>query len=387
MDYYGLTEEQLALRDIARRIAREKVWPVAAKYDREGTFPWDIVKIFAETGFYSVYIDEEYGGCGGGVLELALITEELSRACGGIALSLAATALGAFPIIIAGNDEQKKKYLPRLAAGECLTGFGLTEPQAGSDPSSMSTRAVKKGDRYILNGSKCFITNGGAAKIYTVIAVTDPTKGTRGTGAFIIEEGFPGFSYGKEEDKMGIRASCTRELVFQDCEVPEENILGKEGQGFIIAMKTLDRSRPGVASQALGIAQGALDLALDYARNRVQFGQAIASHQGIMFMLADMATQVEAARAILYTAARAVDTGEKNVGRISAMSKLFASDVAMKVTTDAVQIFGGYGYMRDYPIEKFFRDAKITQIYEGTNQIQRMVIGRSLIREGASKSE
>jgi butyryl-CoA dehydrogenase len=383
---YGLTEEQLALRDIARRVAREKVSKVAAKYDKEGTFPWDMVKVFADTGFYGSYIPEEYGGCGGGVLELALITEELSRACGGIALALAATALGAFPIMISGNEEQKKRYLPKLATGSVLAGFGLTEAQAGSDPSNMSTRAVKKGDRYILNGTKCFITNGGQAKIYTIIAVTDPTKGTRGTGAFIVEEGFPGLSYGKKEDKMGIRASATCELVFQDCEVPEENLLGKEGQGFIIAMRTLDRSRPGVASQALGIAQGALDLALEYGRNRVQFGQPVASHQGVMFMLADMATEIEAARALLYTAARAVDAGESDIGRISAMSKLYASDVAMRVTTNAVQIFGGYGYMRDYPIEKFMRDAKITQIYEGTNQIQRMVIGRSLIREGASKS-
>jgi len=383
---YGLTEEQLALRDIARRVAREKVQPVAAKYDREGTFPWDMVKIFADTGFFGSYIEEKYGGCGGGVLELAIITEELSRICGGITLALAATALGTFPIIISGNDEQKQRFLPKLATGEFLAGFGLTEAEAGSDPSNMKTHAVKKGDKYILNGAKCFITNGGVGKIYTIIAVTDPGRGTRGTSAFIVEDGFPGFSYGKEEDKMGIRASATRELVFQDCEVPAANLLGKEGQGFIIAMKTLDRSRPGVASQALGIAQGALDLALDYARNRVQFGQAIASHQGIMFMLADMATQIEAARALLYYAAREVDAGKSDVGRISAMSKLFASDVAMRVTTDAVQIFGGYGYMRDYPIEKFMRDAKITQIYEGTNQIQRMVIGRSLIREGASKA-
>jgi butyryl-CoA dehydrogenase len=383
---YGLTEEQLALRDIVRRVAKEKVAPVAAKHDREGTFPWDMVKIFADTGFYASFIEEKYGGCGGGVLELAIITEELSRACGGIALAVAATALGTFPIIIAGNDEQKQRFLPRLAAGKILAGFGLTEPEAGSDPSNMKTRAVKQGDKYILNGAKCFITNGGVAKAYTIIAVTDPEKGTRGTSAFVVEEGSPGFSYGKEEDKMGIRASATRELVFQDCEIPAENLLGKEGQGFIIAMRTLDRSRPGVASQALGIAQGALDLALDYARNRVQFGQPVASHQGIMFMLADMATQIEAARALLYYAAREVDAGKADIGRISAMSKLFASDVAMSVTTDAVQIFGGYGYMRDYPIEKFMRDAKITQIYEGTNQIQRMVIGRSLIREGASKA-
>ena len=383
---YGLTEDQLELRDIARRVAREKVKPVAAKYDKEGTFPWDLVKIFADTGFYGCYIDEEYGGIGGGVLELALITEELSRQCGGIALALAATALGTFPIIISGNEDQKQRYLPKLAAGETLAGFGLTEAMAGSDPSNMTTRAVKRGDKYILNGTKCFITNGGEAKVYTVIASVDPERGTRGTAAFIVEEGFPGLTYGKKEDKLGIRASATCELVFENCEVPAENMLGKEGQGFIVAMKTLDRSRPGVASQALGIAQGALDLALEYTRKRVQFGQSISAFQGIQFMLADMATEIEAARCILYTAARAVDAGESNIGKISAMSKLYASDVAMRVTTDAVQLFGGYGYMRDYPIEKFMRDAKITQIYEGTNQIQRMVIAKALIRESASKA-
>ena len=383
---YGLTEDQLELRSIARRVAREKVKPVAAKYDKEGTFPWDMVKIFADTGFYGSYIEEEYGGIGGGVLELVLITEELSRQCGGISLAVAATALGTFPIMIAGNEDQKQRYLPRLAAGEILAGFGLTEAMAGSDPSNMLTRAVRRGDKYILNGTKCFITNGGEAKIYTVVVSVNPERGTRGTAAFIVEEGFPGFSYGKKEDKLGIRASATCELVFEDCEVPVENLLGKEGQGFIVAMKTLDRSRPGVASQALGIAQGALDLAIEYTRNRVQFGQSISSFQGIQFMLADMATEIEAARCMLYAAARAVDAGESNIGKISAMSKLYASDVAMRVTTDAVQLFGGYGYMRDYPIEKFMRDAKITQIYEGTNQIQRIVIAKALIRESASKA-
>ncbi|MCX6600953.1 MAG: acyl-CoA dehydrogenase family protein [bacterium] len=378
MDYF-LTEDQIALRDLVRQIADEKVRPVAAKYDREGTFPWDLVKVFAEAGLFSSVVPEEYGGMGLGVLELALITEELSKACGGIALSVAASALGMFPIIISGTDEQRKKYLPDLAAGKKLAAFCLTEPSAGSDAGSMKTRAVKKGDEYLLNGTKVFITNGGVAEVFTVIAVSDPERGTRGTSAFIVEKSFPGFKVGKEEDKMGIRASSTSEIIFEDCRVPEKNRLGREGEGFMVAMKTLDKSRPGVAAQALGIAQGAFDLALDYAKTRVQFGHPIISLQAIQFMLADMATQIEAARALLYQAARNVDADCKGMGQVSAMSKLLASDVAMKVTTDAVQIFGGYGYMRDYPVEKYMRDAKITQIYEGTNQIQRLVIARSLL--------
>ncbi len=383
MDYL-LTEEQEELKKIARRIALEKVKPVREKYDREAIFPWDIVKVFAEAGFFELYIPEDYGGAGGGVFELCLVTEELSRICGGIALAVAATALGTFPIIISGNDEQKKKYLPDLAAGKMIAAFGLTEPLAGSDAGAIRTTAVRDGDYYILNGSKCFITNGSEAKIYTVIASTDPGKGTRGASAFIVEEGFEGFSYGKIEDKMGIRASATSELIFQDCKVPVENRLGKEGQGFIVAMKTLDKSRPGVAAQALGIAQGAFDLAVEYTMQREQFGRTIASFQGIQWMLADMAAQIEASRALVYSSARMIDAGKSNVAKGAAIAKLVASDTAMKVSTDAVQLFGGYGYMRDYPIEKFMRDAKITQIYEGTNQIQRVVIGKSIIREAAS---
>jgi len=379
MDYF-LTEDQKAFRDLVRQIAEETVKPVRAKHDREGTFPWDVVKVFADAGFFSVVVPEEYGGMGLGVFELAIMTEELSKVCGGISLSVAASALGTFPILISGTEAQKKKYLPKLASGEWLAAFGLTEPAAGSDAGSMKTRAERKGDEYILNGSKVFITNGGVANCYTVIAVTDPSKGARGTSAFIVEKDFPGFKVGKEEDKMGIRASSTNEIIFDDCHVPVENRIGNEGEGFLVAMKTLDKSRPGVAAQALGIAQGAFDLALDYAKNRIQFGHPIASLQAIQFMLADMATSIESARALLYMAAKNIDAGLKNVGDISAMSKLLASDVAMKVTTDAVQIFGGYGYMRDYPVEKFMRDAKITQIYEGTNQIQRMVIARNIIR-------
>jgi alkylation response protein AidB-like acyl-CoA dehydrogenase len=379
MDYF-LTEDQIALRDLVKQIAEEQVKPVRAKHDRDGTFPWDVVKVFAEAGLFSVVVPEEYGGMGMGVFELAIMTEELSKVCGGIALSVAASALGTFPILISGNEAQKKQYLPKLASGEWLGAFGLTEPSAGSDAGSMKTRAEKKGNEYILNGNKVFITNGGVADVYTIVAVTDPSKGARGTAAFIVEKSFPGFKVGKEEDKMGIRASATNEIIFEDCHVPAENLLGKEGEGFMVAMRTLDKSRPGVAAQALGIAQGALDLAKEYAKNRIQFGHPIASLQAIQFMLADMATQVESARALLYQTAKNIDAGCKNIGDISAMCKLMASDTAMKVATDAVQIFGGYGYMRDYPIEKFMRDAKITQIYEGTNQIQRLVIARNILK-------
>jgi len=380
---YGLTEDQLAMRQLAREIAQEKIKPVAAKYDEENSFPWPIVKILADAGLFGCFIEEKYGGTGGGVLDLCLITEELCRTCGGISLSLAATALGTFPIILYGNEEQKKKYLTEIAAGRKLAAFGLTEANAGSDASGIQTTATKDGDYYIINGTKQWITNGGEAKIYSVITITDRNKGARGATAFIVEDGTPGFTYGKKENKMGIRASATRELIFDNCRVHKDQMLGKEGYGFFVAMKTFDASRPGVASQALGIAQGALDLAVQYSRERKQFGKAICSFQGLQFMLADMATQVAAARYLTYEAARAADNKHPNVGAISAMAKLYASDTAMKVTTDAVQIFGGYGYMKEYPVEKMMRDAKITQIYEGTNQIQREVIALELIKESA----
>ncbi len=380
---YFLTESQEELRRLTRRIALEKVRPVAAKHDIEGTFPWDMVKEFSDAGLFSVYVPESLGGFGGGVLELVLVTEELSRICGGIALAVAATALGTFPILLSGNDDQQKRYLPDLIAGRKLAGFGLTEPNAGSDAGNIQTRAVRKGDKYFLNGTKHFITNGSVAKVYTVIALTDPAKGSRGASAFILEDGFPGLSYGKIEDKMGIRASKTSELVMVDCEVPVENRIGREGEGFIVAMKTLDRSRPGVAAQALGIAQGAFDLAAEYVSKREQFGKSIASFQAVQFMLADMAMQIEAARALVYATARMIDSGAEKVGRESAMCKVVAADTAMKVATDAVQLFGGYGFMRDYPIEKFMRDAKITQIYEGTNQILRSVIGKAILKDTA----
>jgi alkylation response protein AidB-like acyl-CoA dehydrogenase len=380
---YGFTEEQLMIRDLCRQIAQDKIKPVREHHDESGEFPWDLIKIFAQSDLFGISIGQEYGGMGGGVLETVISVEELSKACGGIALALAATGLGTYPILISGSEEQKKKYLPRIAKGEALAAFGLTEAGAGSDAGGIKTTAVKKGNGYVLNGTKQWITNGGEADINTVIALTDKSKGARGASAFIVERGTPGFTFGKKENKMGIRASATRELVFQDCFIPKENLIAKEGMGFMVAMKTLDKSRPGVAAQALGIAAGALDESVRYSRERRQFGKPISAFQGVQFMLADMATQVEAARCLVYQAARYVDSGAKDLSKISAMCKVFASDVAMRVTTDAVQVFGGYGYMKEYPVEKMMRDAKITQIYEGTNQIQREVIALSLIKEAA----
>jgi len=382
MDYL-LTDEQKMIQELTRKVAQEKIKPVAAKYDQSEEFPWDIMKILAQSDLFAIFVPQEYGGTGGGVLDLCIATEELSRACAGIAVCYAASALGTFPIILFGNEEQKKKYLPDLAGGKKIAGFGITEPEAGSDASAIKTTAKKEGDHYILNGMKHFITNGGDAETYTVIAMTDKSKGARGASAFILDKGTPGFTFGKKEDKLGIRASSTRELVFTDCKIPKENLLSKEGMGFIVTMKTFDMSRPGVAAQALGIAQGALDEAVKYAKERRQFGKSISSFQGIQWMLADMATEIEAARALVYSSAREIDAGRKDVGKDSAMAKLFASDVAMKVATDAVQILGGYGYMKDYPAEKYMRDAKITQIYEGTNQIQRNIIALKLIKEMA----
>lgn len=382
MDYL-LTEEQKMVQELSRKIAEEKVKPVAAKYDQTQEFPWDVLKILAQSDLFAIFVPTEYGGTGGGVLDLCLVTEELSAACGGIAVSFAASALGTFPIMLFGNEEQKKKYLPDLASGKKIAAFGITEPEAGSDASAIKTTAKKEGDHYVLNGLKHFITNGGDAQIYTIIAMTDKTKGARGASAFIVEKGTPGFTFGKKEDKLGIRASSTSELIFTDCKIPKENLLSKEGMGFIVTMKTFDMSRPGVAAQAIGIAQGALDVAVKYAKERQQFGKSIASFQGIQWMLADMATEIEAARALVYSCAREIDAGVKDVGKDSAMAKMYASDVAMKVTTEAVQILGGYGYMKDYPAEKYMRDAKITQIYEGTNQIQRNIIALQLIKEMA----
>ncbi len=382
-----LTEEQRAIRDLARTIAEEKVKPVRAKYDEEGIFPWDIVRAMAKVDLFRVFVPTAYDGLvetGLGITNMCLVTEELSKACAGIALAFAGTALGAFPILLFGSEEQKQKYLPAMAAGEKLAAFGLTEAMAGSDAGSLRTTARRDGDHYVLNGTKVFITNGGEADIYTTVALTQPEKGARGASCFVIEKGTPGFSFGKKEKKMGIRASVTSELVFENARVPAANLLGREGQGFIVAMKTFDVSRPGVAAQALGIAEGALEETLKYAHQRQQFGKSIVSFQGVQWMLADMAMQIEAARGLIYGLADRIDKGDtRDIGHLSAMAKVFASDTAMKVTTDAVQLLGGYGYMTEYPVEKMMRDAKITQIYEGTNQIQRNVIGSQLVREAA----
>jgi len=382
MDYL-LTDEQKMIKELAHKIAEEKVRPVAAKHDISEEYPWDVLKVIGESDLFGLFIPEEYGGMSVNIMNLCLATEELSRACGGIAVCYAASALGTFPIVLFGNEEQKKKYLPDLAKGKKVAAFAITEPEAGSDASAIKTTARKEGDYYILNGLKHFITNGGDAETYSVIAMTNKDKGARGASAFIVEKGTPGFTFGKKEDKFGIRASSTRELIFTDCKIPAKNLLAKEGMGFIVTMRTFDMSRPGVAAQALGIAQGALELAVKYAKERHQFGKSISSFQGIQWMLADMATEVEAARALVYACARAIDAGVKDVSKESAMAKMYASDVAMKVSVDALQIFGGYGYMKDYPIEKYVRDAKITQIYEGTNQVQRNIIGLQLIREMA----
>ncbi len=384
MDYF-LTEEQQMIRDLARQIAEEKVVPVRAELDEKEEFPHEIMEVLAQSDMFGIFIPEEYGGIGMGSFELCLAVEELSRACLGVSTSYAANALGTYPILLFGSEEQKKKYLPDIASGKRLVAFALTEANAGSDAAGIQTTATKDGDYYILNGTKQWITNGGEAEIYTVIAITDRSKGARGASAFIVEKGTPGFSFGKKEKKMGIRASVTRELIFEDCRIPKENIIGREGMGFVVAMKTLDQSRVGVGAQGVGVAQGALDEAIKFARQRIQFGKPIISFQAVQHMLADMATQVEAARALVYAVAKYVDSGAKDISKVSAMAKVFATDVAMKVTTDAVQVMGGSGYMREYPVEKMMRDAKILQIYEGTNQIQRNVIGQSLIKEAAKK--
>ncbi len=361
---YAFTEDQKMLKDLCREIAESKIQPLSSELDKKDEFSMDIIKILAQSDLFSICVPQEYGGMGGGLLDLCIATEEISRVDGGVAASYAASFLGMFPILLFGTEEQKKKYLPLIASGKKLAAFAVTEPEAGSDVANVKTTAKKDGNNYILNGTKHFITNGGDADVYTVIASTNKARGPRGMSAFIVEKGTEGFSFGKKEDKMGIRASSTRELVFSDAKVPAARLLGqREGLGFIATLKTFDQSRPGVAAQAVGIAQGALELAVKYAHDRVQFGKSISSFQGIQWMLADMATKVEAARSLVYSVASMVDRGVKDVGAQSGEAKLFASDVAMEVTTNAVQIFGGYGYMHDYPVEKFMRDAKIIPLY------------------------
>ncbi len=384
MDYF-LTEEQQMVKELARQIAEEKIVPVRAELDEKEEFPREIIQVIAKSDLLGIYIPEEYGGLGKGSFDLCLAIEEFSRACLGVATTYAANALGTYPIMLFGSEEQKKKYLPKIASGEYLVAFGLTEPSAGSDAGAIQSTAVLRGNEYILNGTKQWITNGGEADIYTIIAMTDKSKGPRGASAFIVEKGMEGFRFGKKEKKMGIRASTTCELIFENCRIPKENLIAKEGAGFIIAMKTLDKARVGVGAQGVGLAQGAFEEALAFAKQRYQFGHPIISFQAVQHMLADMAIQIEAARALVYAVARFIDSDAKDVAKESAIAKTFATDVCMKVTTDAVQIMGGAGYMREYPVEKMMRDAKILQIYEGTNQIQRNIIGQALIKESNKK--
>jgi len=382
------TPQQMELRQRARDLADTAMRPVAAKYDVEQTYPWEVQKAIKDAGLSGVWIPREYGGMGGGVLDLCIVVEEFSRACGGMGVGYAVNALGSFPIIVGGTDEQKQRWLPGIAAGEKLIAFGLSEKESGSDAGSMTTRGERDGDAYVLNGEKKWNTGGAVASYNTIFAVTEAGRGARGISAFVVESGTPGYRVGKHEDKMGIRCVPVVEIHLENCRVPLANLLGgHEGHGFKHAMVTLDRARPGVASQAVGLAQGALDLAIQYTHQRKQFGQSVSSFQGIQWMLSDMATQVEAARALVHHAARVIDSGAKNITKVSAMCKLMATDVAMKVTTDAVQLFRGYGYCKDFPIEKYMRDAKITQIYEGTNQIQRLVIARALLREAAGAGD
>jgi butyryl-CoA dehydrogenase len=382
LDYF-LTEQQKLIKGLARRIAEERILPVRAELDEKEEFPWAIVKDIADSDLFRIFIPEQYEGLGEGLFALCIATEELSRACSGVALTYATDALGTIPILLYGTDEQKQKYLPIIAAGTKLTAFGLTESGAGSDASAIKTTAALDGDDYILNGSKQFITNGGEAELYTIIALTDPSRGIRGASAFMVEKGMPGFTFGKKEQKMGIRASTTSELVFHNCRVPKDNLVGREGMGFIVTMKTLDVSRSAVGALSVGLAQGALEAAVAYARERKQFGHPISTLQAIQHMLANMAMELEAARALVYAAARTIDSGAKDFSEEGAMAKVFATDMAMKVTTDAVQVFGGVGYMRDYPVEKMMRDAKINQIYEGTNQVLRNVIALELLKRKA----
>lgn len=378
---YFLTDKQQMIVDLARRIALERILPVRAKLDENAEFPWDIMRDIARTDLFGLYIPEEYGGLGAGTFENCLALEQLAYGCIGVTTSFAASALGGYPILMFGSENQKERYLPEIAVGKKLGAFGLTEASAGSDAAGMKTTAVDNGDHWILNGTKQWISSGGDAEIYTIIAITDKHKGPRGASAFILEKDDPGFSFGKKERKMGLRASSTRELIFTDCKIPKDRMLGRRGMGFIIAMRTLDLARPGIGAIGVGLSQAAMDEAAKFASERIQFGQAIISFQAIQHMLADMAAMIEASRSLVYAIAKTIDNDEKNISKLSAIAKVFPTDTAMKVTTDAVQILGGHGYMKDYPVEKMMRDAKILQIYEGTNQIQRNVIGSALKKE------
>jgi alkylation response protein AidB-like acyl-CoA dehydrogenase len=382
---FALSEEHEALRDAVRALADDKIAPRAAEIDRTAEFPWDVYEALVKADFHAVHIPEAYGGAGGDALAAAIVIEEVARACAASSLIPAVNKLGTVPLLLGGSEDVKRRFLPPVARGEAMFCYALSEPEAGSDAAAMRTRAAREGDGYVLNGVKRWISNAGVAKFYTVMAVTDPAAGANGISAFVVEDGDPGFSFGAPEHKLGIKGSPTRELYFDNCEIPASRLVGGEGQGFKIALQTLDHTRITIAAQALGIAQGALDYALGYVKERRQFGRPVADFQGIQFMLADMAMKLEAARQLTYAAAARSEramAGEQvdDLTFFSSACKCLASDVAMSVTTDAVQLLGGYGYVNDYPVERMMRDAKITQIYEGTNQIQRVVMARQLLK-------
>jgi alkylation response protein AidB-like acyl-CoA dehydrogenase len=381
--YDPLSDEQREIRELVRTLARERVAPRAAEIDKSAEFPWDMVELLRDHELFGLPYDEEYGGTGTGALMVLVAVEELAKVCATTALILAVQELGSLGIKLAGTDGQKERWLPRLASGEWLCAYALTEPGSGSDSAAMRSEARLEGDSYVLNGSKRFITNAGVAELYTVFAKTEPSAGHSGISAFIVEASAPGFEVGRIEPKMGIKGSTTGEIFFNACRIPADNLLGAEGEGFKLAMRILDRSRPGVAAQGLGLAQGATDYALEYAKSRETMGKPIAEHQLVAGMLADMETRCEAARGLLYKCGSMIDEGapDQELTKISAMTKLYCTDVAMDVTTNAVQILGGYGYIQEYPVERMMRDAKITQIYEGTNQIQRLVIAREMLKE------
>ena len=383
MAWEPLTDDQLEVRELARTLARERIAPRAAEIDASHEFPWDVVELFREHGLFGLFFEEEFGGTGTGALLSLVVIEEVSKVCATSGLILAVQELGSLALKLSGNQEQQERYLPKLASGDWLVAYALTEAGSGSDSAAMRTTARRDGDTYALEGSKRFITNAGIASLYTVFAKTDPDAGHSGISAFVVEADTPGFEVARLEPKMGISGSTTGELVFEECRVPADNLLGAEGEGFRIAMRVLDRSRPGVAAQGLGIAQGATDYALEYARSRETMGKPIAEHQLVAAKLADMETRCEAARGLLYRFGRMVDEGasDAELTKASAMAKLACTDAAMWVTTEAVQVLGGYGYIREYPVERMMRDAKITQIYEGTNEIQRLVIAREMLKE------
>ena len=383
MPWDALSDEQRELRELVRSLARDRIAPRAAEIDESHEFPWDVVELFRDHGLFGLFFDEEWGGTGTGTLMGLVAIEEISKVCATSGLILAAQELGSLGLKLAGKREQQERYLPRLASGDWLGAYALSEAGSGSDSAAMRTTARRDGDEYVLDGGKRFITNAGVAGLYTVFAKTDPEAGHSGISAFVVESDAPGFAVARLEPKMGIAGSTTGELVFDGCRIPADNVLGEEGEGFRIAMRILDRSRPGVAAQGLGIAQGATDYALEYARTRETMGQPIAHHELIAAKLADMETMCEAARGLLYRFGRMVDerAPDEELTKASAMAKLYCADVAMEVTTEAVQILGGYGYIKEYPVERMMRDAKITQIYEGTNEIQRLVIAREMLAE------